>query len=775
MSKSDGTRDDSLPALVRRFPALRLLSSEARRRIPFVQQLSATECGAACLAMVLGFFGKELPLDEIRDAVGVTRDGVNGRALIEGAATFGLRGRGVALKDPDDLRYIPRGSVLHWEFSHWVVFSRLGRGWVEIMDPAIGRRRVPLDVFSRAFTGVALLFEPGDEFEPEARRGGRLWQTLKTALAGTGLFPRVLVLSLVLQLFGVAVPLLTSQLVDDVVPRADYHLLDVMIAGVAAMTVFHFVSTLVRGHLLLHLRTLLDTRMTLRFLEHVVSLPYAYFQLRPAGDLIMRLNSNAQVREILTSGALSALLDGVLVLLYLVIMLLVAPVMGLVVAGIGLLDILIFFAARGRQRELATRYLQLDAKSQSYQVELFTSMQTLKAMGSEARAVEHWSRLFVDVLNTALKRGRLGVTVEALSSTLRIGGPIAILAVGAQEVLRGNLSLGTMLSVNALAASFLGPLGNLVTTAMQLTLLGSFLERINDVLDTAPEQTRAVRPAHQLRGDILLDRVTFAYGPMLPAAVDDVSVHVARGEFIAIVGPSGAGKSTLAQLLLGLHPPSQGRVLYDGVDLRELDLRALRRQLGVVLQQHDLFGATIRANIAMTDPSAPLERVVAAAKLADIHDDIARMPLGYNTPLFDRGASISGGQRQRLALARALVGAPAVLLLDEATSALDARSEERVHRALERVRCTRIVIAHRLSTIVAADRILVMDGGRLVQAGSHDELVQQPGTYRELVLAQLRGAEPSDADVELVDEPTLVDRDPLPTRARRVRGQGEQR
>jgi ABC-type bacteriocin/lantibiotic exporter with double-glycine peptidase domain len=733
-------RHDSLLALAYRFPALRLLSVGGRRKIPFIQQLSVTECGAACLTMVLHFFGNHVALDEVRAACNVTRDGVSARVLLEAGGLFGLRGRGVAISDPADLRFIPRGSILHWEFSHFVVFSGCSRRHVDLVDPALGRRQVTLEDFSRSFTGVALLFEPSDTFVKNEPSRRRLWRTMKSALAGSGLFPRLVLLSLLLQVFGIAVPLLTSQLVDGVVPRADYHLLTVMLIGFAAMTLFHFLATLVRGHLLLHLRTLLDTKMTLRFLDHLVSLPYSYFQLRSAGDLMMRLNSNSQVREILTSSALSGLLDGVLVLLYLVVILFVAPKMGLVVAAVGLLDILLFVGARGRQRELATRSLQLDSKSQSYQVEMFTSMQTLKAMGGETRAVDHWSRLFVDVLNTSLQRGRLGVTVEALASTLRVGGPIAILAIGANEVLHGNLSLGTMLSVNALAASFLGPLGNLVATAMQLELLGTYLARINDVLDTTAEQEPGqVRPTHRLSGDIVLDRVSFRYGPLLPPAVEDVSLRVASGEFIAIVGGSGAGKSTLAQLLLGLHAPSSGRILYDGVDLRELDLRALRRQLGVVLQQHDLFGATIRANIALTDPTASLERVVAAAKLADIHDDIVKMPLGYNTPLLDRGASISGGQRQRMALARALVGAPAVLLLDEATSALDAKAEARVQQALARLRCTRVVIAHRLSTVVDADRILVMDGGRVVQMGTHEELVRQPGSYRDLVQAQLRG------------------------------------
>jgi ABC-type bacteriocin/lantibiotic exporter with double-glycine peptidase domain len=723
--------------LVERFPALQKLA-QRRRRIPFIEQLSATECGAACLTMVLHYYGNEVALEEVRATCGVTRDGINALTILNAASLYGLRGRGVAVPSIEDLQYISEGSILHWEFNHFVVFVKATKRYVEIVDPAMGRRRIELADFSRAFTGVAILLEPTEAFEEQKSSGNRIWKAFKATLRGSGVLPRIIIVSLLIQLFGVGVPLLTSQLVDKVVPREDYHLLLVLMVGFGTMTVFYFVSTLIRGHLLLQLRTLLDAKMTLRFLDHLVNLPYSYFQLRAAGDLMMRLNSNSQVREILTSSTLSGVLDGVLVLLYLVVMVIVSPVMAAVVAAVGFLDIVLFLLARRRQRDLASKYLQVDAKSQSYQVEMFTSMQTLKAMGSESRAVEHWSRLFVDVLNTSVSRGRLSVTVEAFSGALRMGGPLLILAVGALEVLHGRLTLGTMLSINALGASFLGPLGNLVTTAMQLQLLGSYLERINDVLDTAPEQKRGeTRQAHKLSGEVVLDRVSFRYGPLAPLVVDNVSIKVRPGEFIAIVGRSGAGKSTLAQLLLGLHLPTTGRILYDGVDLRELELRSVRQQLGVVLQNHDLFGATIRANIAFTNPTLPLEQVTAAAKLADIHDDIVAMPLGYNTLLLDRGASISGGQRQRLALARALVSSPSILLLDEATSALDSMTEQRVHAALARLSCTRVVIAHRLSTVMNADRILVMEEGKIVQVGAHAELVEQPGLYRNLVLAQL--------------------------------------
>ncbi|MFN8492833.1 MAG: peptidase domain-containing ABC transporter [Caldilineaceae bacterium] len=710
------------------------------RRVPYFQQLQATDCGATCLAMVLAYHGKWVRPDEIRTVTGVDRDGANALALLQAACWYGLRGRGVKL-DIADLDYLEPGAILHWEFNHFVVFERLDKAGVALVDPAIGRRVVALDEFRRSFTGVALVLEPGEAFQPTKAAprwpGSALSRYLKPILAQTSLLTRIGVTSLLLQLFALALPMLTGALIDRVVPHQDYHLLGVLGAGLLMLLLFSTLASLIRTQLFLHLRTHLDLRLTLNFVEHLVDLPYTFFERRSTGDLMMRINSNATVREMLTSSALSGALDGSLVSLYLVLLLLTNALLGGLVLLLGLLQVGVYLLSQRRYREWMAKDLQTQAKTKGYLVQMMAGMETLKASGAEHRAVEHWSNLLVDELNVALQRSQLSALVDTLMSVLRMGSPLLILLVGGYQVLNGQLTLGSMLAFNALAGAFLGPLSTLVSTALQLQLVRSYMERLDDVFDTPPEQAKTqVACAHSLRGAITLEQVNFRYGPLAPLVVQNLALDIQPGQFVAIVGPSGAGKSTLANLLLGLYSPTSGRILYDGHDLAGLDLRSVRSQLGIVSQHPYLFGATVRENIALTDPTLPLAAIVEAAERADIHADIVALPMGYETMLADGGASLSGGQRQRIALARALVHKPAILLLDEATSALDTITESKVQQALAALPCTRIVIAQRLSTIRHADLILVMAHGQLVEQGTHELLIAHGGVYAALVAAQ---------------------------------------
>ena len=717
-----------------------------RRAIPVVRQMEDADCGAACLAMVLGHFGQRADLGELRELTGADRDGVTARAIVNAARARKLRARGVKA-DLGDLRHLPRGSVLHWEFSHFVVFERTTRGGALIIDPAHGRRAVSTNDRRRAYTGVAILFEPAGDFDRTLRGRTRpkgTWRYLRPMLSQAKNMVRVIATSLFLRLAALGLPLLTALVVDEIVPRGDHHLLLVLTAGVAALIGYNFVSAFLRANLLLELRTRLDMGLTMGFIDHLVKLPYGFFLRRASGDLMMRLQSNSAVRDILATGALSGVLDGSFASLYLIMLFVISPLMAGVVLVLAVLEVATMVLSWRRNQRLMSSSLQAQADNQSYAYELLAGIETLKASGAEGRAADRWSGLFVDQVNIDVTRGRLMAAVEAVTTTLQVAAPLVILMVGAFQVLSGNLTLGTMLSAAALGAGFLGPLATMISSGMQLQALTSYMQRINDVLDTPREQHgEQVRPAPRLSGRIRAADVSFAYGKLAPPVLSHVSLEIEPGQHIGIVGRSGSGKSTLAHLLLGLYQPTSGRIEYDGQDLAGFDAGSVRRQLGIVTQRPYLFGSSVRENIALTHPELPLEAVTEAARIACVHDDIAAMPMGYDTELHDGGASVSGGQRQRIALARALVHRPSILLLDEATSELDTVTEQKIYTNLDAISSTTIVIAHRLSTIRNADLILVMDQGRIVETGTHDQLLARQGAYSALVEAQSAAAGPA--------------------------------
>ncbi|MDY6876290.1 MAG: peptidase domain-containing ABC transporter [Chloroflexota bacterium] len=710
--------------------------------MPVILQLNAVECGAACLAMVLGYYGRKTRVADCRECCSVGRDGTSARAIAQAARKRGLRVKAYSVKNLADFKYIRLPAIVHWKFNHFVVVEHWSPKRVDIVDPAGGRRQLTVDEFDAGFTGVVLTFESGVQFERQDARARPAWcsylQHILQHPGTPGLFAQILGASLCLQVLGLALPVFTKVLVDQVLPFRIDSVMVILGIGMVILVLAQTVTSYLRSALLIYLQGRLDSHMMLGFFEHLLTLPFRFFQERTSGDLLMRLGSNAMIREMLTSRTMSTILDGTLVLVYLSILLVQNTFFGALALGIGLLQVAILLGTTRRVHNLTEHSLSAQAESQSYLVEALTGIATLKVSGAEDRALDHWSNLFFRQLNVSLQQSQLTAVIGTATMTLRTLSPLILLWVGTLRVLDGTMSLGTMLALNALATSVLTPLASLVSSGQQLQLVGAHLERISDVMEAEPEQdARLVQDAPQLTGRIEVKRVSFRYAPDAPLVLRDVSVSIEPGQKVALVGRTGAGKTTLGMLLLGLYTPTEGETLYDGVPLQRLNYRTLRRQFGVVLQAPFLFSGSIRQNITFNDAGLSLEQVIEAARLAAIHEEILQMPMGYETMIAEGGSALSGGQRQRLALARALAHDPAVLLLDEATSDLDAMTEQLVDQNLSQLSSTRIVIAHRLSTVRNADLILVLDEGMIVERGSHKELLARGGYYADLVHSQL--------------------------------------
>lgn len=722
-----------------RFVVRTLTQHMHRKRVPLLMQLNEVECGLACLAMILCYYGRKTSISELRLRFGVGRDGFSARGIVSAARYYGLRVRAISLQQ-NDFRFVRLPAIVHWEFNHFVVVERWSRSYVDVADPARGRCRPSHDEFDAGFTGIVLTFEPGVTFNRHAVSSRRTFRTyiLQYIQQAPAIFLQLLGASLLILAIGLILPLLTKVVVDQILPLGMANVMTILGVGIFVLFLAETIATLLREWLLVYLRARIDIYMMLRFVEHLFTLPYSFFQQRSSGDLLTRLTSNTILRDILSNELLAALLDSGLVIFYLAILLWQSLPFGLLTLGIGLLQVLLLVGSNRPIRTLASRELLAYGKLLGYMSEALTGIATLKGSGAEHQAFERWSNLFFDQLNISLRHSYFSSTITTILTALRSLAPLALLWLGAVQVLNGTITIGTMMALIALAGAFFAPLASLVNSGQQLQLVGAHLERIEDVMEAEPEQKGlALQLLPQLTGHICLENVSFRYASDAPEVLHHLNLTIEAGQKVAIVGPSGAGKSTLGKLFLGLHVPTSGTISYDHIPLQQLHYQEVRRQFGVVLQEATLFSGSILSNIALNNSSITKQQAIEAAEIAAIHEDIMRMPMGYETFVSEGGSALSGGQCQRLAIARAIAHKPALLLLDEATSHLDVTTEQKVAQQLQTLSCTQIIIAHRLSTIRNADVILVLDQGTIVEKGSHRELLQRNGPYARLMQQQL--------------------------------------
>ncbi|MDT0318669.1 NHLP family bacteriocin export ABC transporter peptidase/permease/ATPase subunit [Streptomyces sp. DSM 44918] len=722
----------------RRTPRLRAARTV---RTPTVLQMEAVECGAAALAMVLGHFGRHVPLEELRIACGVSRDGSRASNLLKAARRHGLTAKGMQM-DLAALAEVRPPAILFWEFNHYVVLDgmgrRFGRRGAWINDPAKGRRFVPIDEFDTSFTGVVLVLEPGDDF----RRGGRkpgILRAMPGRLRGmSGTMLAIVLASLLLVVAGATVPALSRTYVDLFLIGGQTSQLGVLFAAMATTLAVTATLTAVQQANLLRGRVISATLGSARFLRHLLRLPVSFYAQRNAADLVQRLESNDTVSDVLARDLAAAGVDAVVVLLYAVLLWSYDPnltVLGVLVALLNIVAMRIVIGLRST----GTQRLRADsARLTNTSYSGLTLIETLKATGGEDGFFRRWAGQHAATLEVQQRLGVPSAWLAVVAPTLAALNSALILTVGGLRAVEGHLTVGLLVAFQALVTSFTAPITRLNGVAGRLQDFAADVARLKDVENFPVDPVYARRePApstRRLTGLVELDGVTFGYSPLDPPLLKDFSLTVRPGQQVALVGGSGSGKSTVSRLLAGLYTPWSGVIRIDGTPLGEIPRGALAASVSFVDQDVFLFAGTVRDNVALWDPSIPDDAVIEALRDAAVYDDVvARRPGGIHSRVEQDGQNFSGGQRQRLELARALVRRPSVLVLDEVTSALDAVTEQTIIDNLRRRGCACVVIAHRLSTVRDSDEILVLHRGTVVERGRHERLLANGGPYAALV------------------------------------------
>lgn len=709
------------------------------RRTPTILQMEAVECGAAALAIILAHYGRWVPLEELRIACGVSRDGSKASNVVKAARRYGLNAKGFK-KEPAGLRGIRPPMILHWNFNHFLVLEGFRKGEVFLNDPASGPRRVTEEELDQAFTGVVMTFEPGPDFQ----KGGeppQLLRALKRRLTGAGAALAFVILAgLALVIPGLVVPVFSKVFLDNVLLESRRDWLPPLLLAMGLAALLTGLLTWLQQSYLLRLESKMAVAGSSRFLRHVLRLPMEFFSQRFAGDISSRVAINDRVAQLLSRDLATSVLGAMMIVFYAVLMVqydLLLTLVGVVVIS---LNVAALRWVSRKRVDGNRRLLQDRGKLYGTAIGGLQMIETLKASGGEADLYARWSGYQAKVVNARQELERYTQMLDAVPPLLAAVNTALILGIGGLRVMDGVLSLGALVAFQALMLSFMAPVSRLVSLGGRLQMVEGDMNRLDDVLRYPPEpgslgEPEAPPPGFpvKLAGRLELRNVTFGYNRLDAPLIEGFHLKLDPGARVALVGGSGSGKSTLARLVTGLYKPWEGEILFDGLERSAVPRSVLTNSLAVVDQSVFLFEGTVRDNLTLWDATVPLPEVVAAAKDAAIHDDIAARPGGYDSQIDEGGVNWSGGQRQRLEIARALVQRPTLLVLDEATSALDPTTEKLIDESLRRRGCTCLIIAHRLSTIRDADEIIVLDRGKVAQRGTHDQLKAVEGPYAQLI------------------------------------------
>ena len=710
-------------------------------KVPVVMQLEALECGAACLTMVLAYYGKWVPLEQVRRDCGVSRDGSNARNIILAAKGYGLepaayKAEPAALKEHGSFP-----CIVHWEFNHFVVLDGFRAGKVYLNDPARGKLTITEEEFDRGFTGVVIMLEPGEAFEPSGERRSTL-DFARKRLRGAGsaaLF--VMLVSLIASLFQLIEPATTRIFMDRLLPGRNKDWIIPFLAVMVVLAVIQLILAWIKAVYMLRIQGKMAVIGNMTFMWKLLRLPIDFFAQRMSGDILQRQGTNATIASTLVNTFAPLMLNTGMMVVYFVLMVRQSLLLTLVGVSCMAVNMINSFVLSSKRVNI-TRVQQRDSgRLTGMTMNGIRMVETIKASGSENGYFRSWSGLQAAVNEQSVNYERLNIAFSLFSSILSEAADVVIMILGVWLTIQGKFTVGMIMAFQYFLNAFITPVTSLVSAGQMLQEMRTNMERVEDVMEYPDAPSMEYRSQDdeadisytKLSGNIELKNVTFGYASLKPPLIENFSMSVKPGSRIAFVGASGCGKSTIAKLISGLYEPWSGEILFDGKPANEIDRSILTGSVAVVSQEIILFDDSIAANIKMWDTSIEDFEMILASRDAQIYDDIMARSSGFRYKLAENGKDFSGGQRQRLEIARVLAQDPTILIMDEATSALDARTEYELVKAVSDRNITCIVVAHRLSTIRDCDEIIVLDHGQVAERGTHEELIANNGTYARLI------------------------------------------
>jgi NHLM bacteriocin system ABC transporter peptidase/ATP-binding protein len=711
-----------------------------RVKTPTILQMEAVECGAASLSIILGYYGRHIPLEKLRVACGVSRDGLKATNIMMAARSLGLKSKGYA-KSVENLKKMNMPVIIFWNFNHFLVLEGFGKDKVYLSDPAQGRYTVSNQEFDESFTGVVISFDPEESFEKGNEKRG-LIASLGSRISGSKMSLVFIILaSLFLVIPGLIIPSFTQIFIDQFLINKRESFVMPLLLAMGLVLIVNSLLIFIQQYYLLRLETKLALTTSSKFLWHVLHLPIAFFTQRYSGEISNRVSLNDKVAKLLSGDLANAVLNVIVVVFYALLMFsydVVLTLIGIFIAALNVVALqLVARARKDGNRTLTNESGKLLGNTMSG----ISMIETLKASGREGDFFANWSGHLAKVMNAQQSLGWLSLRLNIIPPLLMSITVTLVTGVGAMRVMNGEMTLGMLVAFLYLMNNFIRPVNQLVAVGSKLQETEGDMNRIDDVLnyEIAEEFNREKNAnhlpedLHKLRGVLELKNVSFGYTPTMPALIEDFSLKLEPGSRVALVGGSGSGKSTVARLVSGLYEPWEGEVLFDGKKREDYPRQVINNSMAVIDQEIMMFQGSIKDNLSLWDRTMPEHKYIHAAKDAMIHEVISARSGSYDSIVAEKGANFSGGQRQRMEIARSLSLNPSILIMDEATSALDPKSEKQVMDNIRKRGCTCLIVAHRLSTIRDCDEIIVMKFGKIVERGTHEELLANNGLYAELI------------------------------------------